>query len=128
MTDAVSVRLAEETQRILRQHDLTREEAQQRSGVSKSTIQAMAKEGRAPGCEHVIRFAKAFGEDVAEWLELCGYADIAADYRGHAPRPPISELEKPLERVPLGRRKKAREAAKRAIETLIVPLYSEVAA
>jgi hypothetical protein len=126
--------LAEATLRVLSEQGeggkpLTLQQASNLSGVSATMIQYMTK-GRAVGCEGVIRFAQAFGEDVPTWLDMAGHNDIADIWRGGASKHQlrtVSEWEQLLEAVPKPRRERAREAAKQAIKTLIVPLYAEAA-
>lgn len=47
-----------------------------KTGVSYATVAAMLN-GRTPSAETIIRFARAFAEDVPAALRLAGYDDIA---------------------------------------------------
>ena len=126
--------VSREVNRVLRDNGeggrpLSLRRAEELSGVNYSTMYDLAR-GHVPlNAGIIIRFAKAFNEDVLFWLELCDYEEIVALLRQDR-SPPVeeNEFEALLSQVPLSRRKKAREAAKRAIEQVIVPIYREATA
>lgn len=81
--------LAEWVNRLVAGHSLRQVEI--RTRVPFTTIGAM-KQGRTPNADTIIRFASAFGEDVAAALRLAGYDDIAEVWeKGAAPAPAREE-------------------------------------
>lgn len=110
---------------------LTLREIAEKAGVSTGTVHKMSQ-GDVPHCESVIRIAKAFREPVADWLDMCGYCDIAEDYRGvpiqvHMMERATDIVSQLIEELPEKKRHTAREAVKRHFKQVIVPLLSEVA-
>ena len=128
MADEPNHRLMEAMEKLVQDYGrpgkaLTRQEIEDRTGISKTTIQMMLREGHAPHAEYVIRLAKSYNQDIAEWLDLCGYPDIAEDYRGKIGSVQSDELDRWLAPVPEAHRRQAREAVRTAARTLIVPIY-----
>ena len=106
---------------------MTIQAAEIRSGVSYSVISNLAA-GRVPGADHIILFAAAFGEDVVDWLKLCGYDDIAKIIAEERAERPSGSLEALVETVPVEQRGIAMEAAKMAVEAVIYPFRAGVMA
>lgn len=70
----VNNRLAEWVSRVKGERSTRQVEI--KTGVSYATVSAMLN-GRTPSAETIIRFARAFGEDVPAALRLAGFEDIA---------------------------------------------------
>ena len=68
-------RLAEAVQAVLDERGLTQRGQRSRTGVSHVTVQGMLN-GVVPQMETVAAFARGFGLDVNEWLELAGYEPV----------------------------------------------------
>lgn len=60
---------------LLERRGLTLRAADRKTGVNYGTISNMSI-GHRPEMESVVRFAKALGENVNEWLELYGYPPV----------------------------------------------------
>lgn len=134
MPKGINPQLSAEVQRVLKDNGdgfrpLTIAKASQISNVSMTMLNNMAA-GRRVGCEGVIRFASAFGEDVAMWLDLCGYDDIAELYRSKDKQivRVENEFDKMLNSLPVQSRPKARAAAINAVQSVILPIFTEFAA
>lgn len=63
-----------------------------KTGVNYNTISRMAS-GFVPEMESVVRFARGFGLDVNEWLELAGYPRIESGMRLNEPRAPAYDAD-----------------------------------
>ena len=64
--------LAEAVKRILAEHNLSLRGQRARTGIDHVTMLGMTN-GIVPNEGTIIRFARGFGLDINEWLELAGY-------------------------------------------------------
>lgn len=124
--------LSNEVQRVLKEHgsngvQMTLKAASARSGVTISQIHNMYQ-GRIVGCVDVMLFADAFGEQVTDWLLMCGYEKVAAIVSKVPKSQGENEFDVVLKQVPATKRPKARKAALQAVETVIVPIFTDAIA
>ena len=70
-----NTRLAEATSRLLTHRKLSLRAAEARTGVSYNVVLNM-REGKRPGYDSVLKFARGMNEDPLHWLALAGYDDI----------------------------------------------------
>ncbi len=73
--------MGEAVQRVLNEHGLTRRGQRARTGLSHVTIGQMI-DGFPVQMDSVVAFARGFGLDVNEWLQMAGYDPIVAQKSG----------------------------------------------
>ncbi len=73
---------------VLAEHGLTLRGQRARTGLSHVTVMGMTQ-GYVPEMQSVVKFARGFGLDVNEWLELAGYEPIVAP-AGDADAPTVA--------------------------------------
>lgn len=72
MPKSPNLELAEAVKRILAEHGLSLRGQRARTGIDHVTVLGMTN-GIVPNEGTIIRFARGFGLDINEWLELAGY-------------------------------------------------------
>lgn len=131
MTQGVNPELSAAVRRVLTKHGngykpLSFEKAAKHVGISAGTVHSMAQ-GKSVDVYSVIRFARKFGENVAEWLKLTGFEDVAEIVSPNAVPTPAGVLDKMLEEVPLSDRHNALDDTERFIRGWVLPRYSKAA-
>jgi hypothetical protein len=131
VTQGVNSELSAAVRRVLTKHGdgykpLSIGKAAKHVGISHGTVYSMAQ-GNSVDVYSVIRFARGFGENIADWLKLTGFEDVAEIVSPDTVPQSVGVLDKMLDEVPLPDRRNALDDTERFIRGWVLPRYAKTA-